>query len=164
MSSFSCPLLRAEEIRNKRNVESEAEECFLLVSLYCGRSGAGGGVVHSGRRELANLSDVYTTHELQSADEELGASTPQSSRWSASSARARSSRGPTPDCGSVWFPHRAATETVCVQQVDGFGGGLRWRRGGRPSLRRCGDEGAADALVAAVGPAAAGAQLAHLLG
>jgi hypothetical protein len=47
------------------------------------------------------------------------------------------------------------------EQVDRFGGGLLWYRG-RHSFRRCRDEGAAGALVAGGGPAAAGAQLAQL--
>jgi len=72
-------------------------------------------------------------------------------------------------CGDpLWipgaFPFRTAQPgELSIQQVDGFGGGLLRQRGRRHSLRQCRDEGAAGALVAGVGPAAAGAQLAQLL-
>jgi hypothetical protein len=71
-------------------------------------------------------------------------------------------------CGDpLWipgaFPFRTAQPgELGIQQVDGFGGGLLGYRGSRLGFRRCRDEGAAGALVAGVGPAAAGAQLAQL--
>jgi hypothetical protein len=62
------------------------------------------------------------------------------------------------------LPFRAAQPgELGVQGVDGLSGRLAWHRGGRHSFRRCGGQGAAGALVAAVGLAAAGTQLAHLL-
>jgi hypothetical protein len=77
--------------------------------------------------------------------------------------RARSGRGdPLPIAGA--FPFRTAQpRKLGVQQLDVFGGGLLWQRGRRHSLRQCRDEGAAGALVAGGGPAAAGAQFAQLL-
>ena len=77
--------------------------------------------------------------------------------------RWRSGRGdPLPIPGA--FPFRTAQPgEMGVQNVDVCGRGLLWQRGWRRGFRQCGQEGAAGALVAGGGPAAAGAQLAQLL-
>lgn len=53
---------------------------------------------------------------------------------------------------------------LCVQNVNGFGGGFPRYRAWRHGWARCRHPRAAGALIAAVGPAAAGTQAAQLLG